>query len=293
MRLLQLQRQMTQSLVRPLAGFDRIAPTTNAAFIKANDRLTSQERLEIYCRSYWFRLLDSLYDDFPGLRAVLGQKAFHELSRAYLAACPSQSFTLRNLGSRLEAWLQRNVEYAGKSPVLALDMVRLEWAHIEAFDSAAEKGLGPEDLLELGANFRATLQPYVRLLSLQYPVDDLRIQVNQGSDEHGAASNTVLQRHHRTLTKRITRLKPQQIFLAVHRQNYTVYYRRLAPEEYRLLCALAEGKPVGRAIRYAFATSPASSADQMAYLEQWFGVWSHLGWLCAPIQKQAKKKVLG
>ena len=97
------------------------------------------------------------------LRAVLGERAFHRLSRAYLADCPSRSFTLRNLGSRLEEWLRRNPLYAGRAHALAIDMVRLEWAHIEAFDNAAEKVLGPEDLLELGPDFRAGVQPYVRL----------------------------------------------------------------------------------------------------------------------------------
>ena len=41
-----------------------------AAFIKPNDRLSSFERLEIYNRQYWFRVLDCLYDDYPGLRAI-------------------------------------------------------------------------------------------------------------------------------------------------------------------------------------------------------------------------------
>ena len=27
--------------------------------------------LEIYNRQYWFRVLDCLYDDYPGLRAIL------------------------------------------------------------------------------------------------------------------------------------------------------------------------------------------------------------------------------
>ncbi len=98
------------SKARPLISGDRIARTTAdgapmaqeaAAFIKANDRLTSLERLEIYSRSYWFRLLDSLRDDFPALAAVLGPPAFERLARAYLADCPSQSFTLRDLGSRM------------------------------------------------------------------------------------------------------------------------------------------------------------------------------------------------
>ena len=38
-----------------------------AEFIKPNDRLTSSERIETYNRQYWFRLIDSFYDDFPGL----------------------------------------------------------------------------------------------------------------------------------------------------------------------------------------------------------------------------------
>src|ERR1700756_1253546 len=106
MTLLDIQRRMAHAILQPLTGSDRITPNTDAGFPKPNDRLTSLERLEIYSRSYWFRVLDSLYEDFPGLRAVLGQRAFHRLSRAYLADCPSRSFTLRNLGSRLGDWLE-------------------------------------------------------------------------------------------------------------------------------------------------------------------------------------------
>src|SRR5277367_4679324 len=213
MTLLEVQRRMAHSILQPLTGSDRIAPKADAAFIKPNDRLTAVERLEIYSRSYWFRVLDSLYDDFPGLRMVIGQRAFHRLSRAYLAECPSRSFTLRNLGSRLEHWLQRNPQHAGSRHALALDMVRLEWAHIEAFDNAAGKVFGPEDLLELGPRFRAALQPYIRLLALRYPVDDLRIQVNRASDERGAVSNAALKQQHRNLTRRFSRSKPEQVFL--------------------------------------------------------------------------------
>src|SRR5260221_13140733 len=183
MTLLQLQRRMAHAIMQPLTSSDRIAPEADAGFIKPNDRLASVERLEIYSRSYWFRVLDSLYDDFPGLRSVLGQRAFHRLSRAYLADCPSRSFTLRDLGSRLEDWIRRNPQYAGDRQALALDTVGLEWAHIEAFDSAVEKVLGPEDMLVLGPRFRTGLQPYIRLLALEYPVDDLRIQANRASED--------------------------------------------------------------------------------------------------------------
>jgi hypothetical protein len=148
MTLAVLQRRMAAAVMQPLTTANRMARITPdgtvtrlevAEFIKANARLTSVERLEIYSRSYWSRVLESLADDFPGLRAVLGQLAFHRLSRAYLTDCPSRSFTLRNLGARLEEWLRTNQRYGGHAPGLALDMARLEWAHIEAFDGAAEK----------------------------------------------------------------------------------------------------------------------------------------------------------
>jgi hypothetical protein len=269
MTLLQLQRRMAHAVMQPLTGGDHIAPKTGADFIKPNDRLSAVQRLEIYSRSYWFRVLDALYDDFPGLRSVLGQRAFHLLSHAYLADCPSQSFTLRNLGSRLEEWLERNPQYAGNKQALALDMVRLEWAHIEAFDNAAEKMFGPEDLLELGPNFRAGLQPFIRLLALGYPVDEMRIH----------------------LKARVRRLKAEQVFLAVHRVDFTVYYRRIAAEEYRLLAALRDGQPIGRAIRLAFENSPASTEEQWSMLEEWFAVWAELGWLCPPARSKRKRMI--
>jgi hypothetical protein len=288
MTLLEVQRRMAHAILQPLTGSNRIGPKTDAEFIKPNDRLSSTERLGIYSRGYWFRVLDSLYDDFPGLRAVLGDRAFHRLSRAYLAECPSRSFTLRNLGSRLEDWLQRNPQFAGSRQALALDMVRLEWAHIEAFDNGAEKVLGPEDLLELGPGFRAALQPYLRLLALHYPVDDLRIQVNRASDERGAASNAALKKPRHDETRRVSRSKPAQIFLAVHRRNLMVYYRRIDAEEYRLLRALRDGQPIGPAIHRAFEGSAASTEDQRSMLEKWFAVWAELGWLCLAGSKKAR-----
>lgn len=288
--LLEVQRRMANAIFQPLTEADRMPATADADFIKPNNRLTAVQRLEIYSRSYWFRILDSLYDDFPGLRAVLGQRAFHRLSRAYLAECPSGSFTLRNLGSRLADWLQRNPQYAESRHALALDMVRLEWAHLEAFDEAEEKVLGPEDLLELGPAFRAGLQPYVRLLALQFPVDNLRIRVNRISEDRSAASNEVLRQKHRDMKRQVSRLKPEPIMLAVHRLNYTVYYRRLRDEEYRLLSALQARKPIGRAVREAFVCSSSSIEEQGSMLAIWFAAWAELGWLCSPARHYRSKE---
>src|SRR5664279_3316444 len=96
-----LQRAMWTLISRPLTAGSRMPrrwldgrPTSEIAaqIAKPNDRLTSFDRLEIYSRVYWFRVLDSLYEDCPGLRAILGGRRFMKLAEAYLVRYPSRSF---------------------------------------------------------------------------------------------------------------------------------------------------------------------------------------------------------
>ncbi len=199
MKLKTLQRTMARAVMQPLTRSERMQQTAPdgkpmrsyaARFVKPNDRLTSFERLEIYNRQYWFRLLSSMIEDFPGLRAVLGERRFEEMCKAYITGCPSRSFTLRNLGARLESWLRKHPKWAGAKQALALDIVRLEWADIEAFDGKAVPALRPEHLA--GTNetrLRLKLQPYVQLLSLKYPVDDLLLEVRKDDEDTDFASN--------------------------------------------------------------------------------------------------------
>jgi len=96
MTLRETQQRFAAALVVPLSGGERIAgkiprgrsmEKEAAEILKPNDRLTSLERLEIYSRSYWFRLLDSMRDDYPGLRAILGLKRFVAAERVASAIC--------------------------------------------------------------------------------------------------------------------------------------------------------------------------------------------------------------
>jgi hypothetical protein len=88
MNLETLQREMAAAILLPLTpnedmraeGPDgRRMSDVAASFIAPNSRLTAFERLEIYNRQYWFRVLGALADDFPGLRAVIGSKAFEQV----------------------------------------------------------------------------------------------------------------------------------------------------------------------------------------------------------------------
>jgi len=291
MNLLSLQRRMARAVMTPLTpseGMQRLAANGRpmravaAEFIKPNDRLTSFERLEIYNRQYWFRVLSSFAEDFPGLRAVLGGRRFDSVAQAYVKDCPSRSFTLRNLGSRLESWLTRHPAWAGSRQALAIDMVRLEWADIEAFDGKAEPALKPEDIAAADASkLRLRLQPYIQLLHLRYPVDDLLLGV-RNDDDTEFASNAFTERRKRKRVLAVARLKPSPIFLAVHRLDDSVYFRRLEREEFLILSRLREGKKLNHAIESALRRSSIAPADRPAMVERCFHAWAALGWFCRP-----------
>jgi hypothetical protein len=290
MKLAHLQKSVALAVMQPLTRNEQmrsVGPQGEsmrryaARYIKPNDRLSSLERLEIYNRQYWFRVLGSLAEDFPGLRAILGERRFEDMCRAYLLECPSRSFTLRNLGARLETWLRKNPRWIrGKTP-LALDMVRLEWADIEAFDGVAEPVLKPEELAGAPGGFRLRLQPYVQLLTLHYPVDDLLLRVKEAEGDHEFASNAVAERRKRSKVRAVAALEPQEIFLVVHRIDFSVYFRRIEREAHTLLTALRAGKSLASAIAMGFKKSSIPEMERGGYVGHSFETWAALGWFCS------------
>ena len=277
--LLQLQRRMAEAVMRPLARGDRMRRRVGgqsvarqaAEFIKPNDRLSSFERLEIYNRQYWFRVLDSFAEDFPGLRAVLGPVAFDRVARAYIAQCPSRSYTLAALGSRLVPWLSANPEFAGDRRKLALEMAQLEWAHIEAFEAAERPARAMAEPINEGTSLK--LQPYLRFFRFRYAVDDLLPAVRQGEREGGLSPG-----RRRQL---LGALAAGSIYLAVHRVELSVHYKRLDPAAFRLLRRMQRGVPLGPALEAAFERSTTPPVAWPRLIENWFANWTELGWFCA------------
>ena len=290
MNLLAIQRQMAAAVMTPLTPSERmrqIAPNGRSMravankIIKPNDRLTSFKRLEIYNRQYWFRVLSGFAEDFPGLRAILGTRAFDKVAEAYLKDNPSTSFTMRNIGSKLEPWLRKHPKFASPRQHLALDMVRLEWAEINAFDGKRETPLTPADLAEANpAKLRLGLQPYITLLDLKYPVDDLLLAVRKDAEDVSVASNAMSERHKTKRVKAVASMKPSQIFLAVHRMGEEVYFRRLEREEFAILSFLRDGKSLNAAIDAGLRQSATPATERPLLIQKWFQTWSTLGWFC-------------
>ena len=288
MNLAELQRHFSEALYTPLNSDEGIANRTRRgesmqrvaeAIIKPNDRLSSAERLEIYSRSYWFRIISSLNEDFVGLRAVVGDEKFDALVQAYLIDNPSRSFTLRNLGSRLETWLRANPQYVQPHEQLAFDMVRVEWADTECFDAAEESVLTLSDIAHLGDDPKLHLQPHIQLLDLRYPVDKLLLEIReQAETESDEASNTFSERRTRARVKRVRSSKPKPVFVVVHRVDYLVYFKRVTPEAFRVLTSFRNGMSLSETIDAAFNPSTLPQAKIKELVQGWFREWAEWKW---------------
>lgn len=290
--LLDMQRRMAAAVMEPLTRDetmrkrrrDNVEMSNEASqFIKPSATLSSFERLEIYNRQYWFRLYDSFEDDFAGLKAVLGRTRFDRLMRAYIADRPSTSYTLRDLGSGLVDWLAQNESFTGSDSVLVKDVVRLEWAHIEAYDGGEYPVPDAEFMASISAETRIGLQPHVRLLALSYPADEFMVRLRQGTGSSDVSSNNASSHRRAHPARKGMQVSAQPVWLAVHRQDFTVYYKRLSPEEYRMLTALQAGKPLGEVFSAGFDQSFINEDARPDFLQDCFQQWSALRWLYDPV----------
>ncbi|EDY16454.1 conserved hypothetical protein [Chthoniobacter flavus Ellin428] len=246
-------------------------------FIKPNDRLSAFERLQIYNQQYWWRLLGALGEDFRGLRAVLGEGKFEKLAVAYLEACGSHSWTLRDLGSRLVAFLAERPEYTCPRTDLALDVARVEWARVLAFDDPEKPTPKAEQIAQTPPDrLRLQLQPYLNLLELGHPVDELMRKLKRtGAVAVSNAVSIAAPRQRETVSIRRSRAP---IHLAVHRANFSVYYQRLDPEAFRLLQALRSGATLADACATAFAENKKPPEQIATDIKEWFARWMEFGW---------------
>jgi hypothetical protein len=289
MNLESLQREMAAAIMQPLTADEDMRPhapdgrpmsEVAASFIAPNSQLTSFERLEIYNRQYWYRVLGALVEDFPALRAVVGAPAFEALSIAYLTVHPSRSFSLRNLGSKLPDWLAVNPQYAGRRYRLALDVARIEWAFVESFDSADRTPLTLDQIATLDAGSRLSLQPHLQLIALHYPADDLVLSLHD--HEKRQTSEAGVKHDPAQTPAKLPKLRQRPTWLASHRVDLPVYYRRLQREEYLTLAAIRQGLSLGDAIHAGFADSRIAPVRLPQRVQEWFATWAELGWICAP-----------
>jgi len=232
--------------------------------IAGSSRLSPAEQLEIYREQFWLRHTSSLVEDFPGLCGILGQTEWERLAEQYLTEVAPDSYTLRDLGARLPQVIER----AGwlSHQALCLDMARLELAYIEVFDAPDVPTLAPERLAQIPeesfGEARLIVSPAVRLLSLRYPVADLRrrLRAAQDGDESVAIP------------------EPSPVDLVVYRRDRGLWDMPLSTVAFSFFAGLSARQSLAVAAERA-ATTPAAEAELAQSIGTWLQEWTSKGLL--------------
>jgi hypothetical protein len=81
---------------------------------------------------------------------------------------------------------------------------------------------------------------------------------------------------------KLPRLRRRPTWLAAHRVDTDVYYRRLDREEFLALAAIRQGLPLAEALAAAFSESRLPEPRHPLRVRDWFAAWAELGWICSP-----------
>jgi len=187
----------------------------------------------------------------------------------YLVRYPSRSFTLRNLGANL--WMFMDREYRGSGRGVVLDVIRFEWAKIEAFDRPMNPLFDPARLTDRQKRrldqMRFRFQPHVRVLDLEYPVYEIVDRMVRGGRR---AVRRVIPRKRRSYT-------------VVYRSDGRVYHKEIDPIFYRMVMGLQRGWTLSQVCAGISRRIGSAKVDSIQRrVQEWFqgAVANH--WFCDP-----------
>ncbi len=224
-----------------------------AAVVLPSRQLSSIERLEIYAHMYYARLVEVMESEYPTVRQLLGPAAFADLCRRFVAKHPSRARLLNGLSAGFPDFLAKALPRSHRHG-LAIDIARIERAMEDVFDAPAATPMTAAEFASVGEGTRLHLNPALALLELRYP------------------ANTFMNAWRRGERPRIPR--PRATRVIVFRRGFQVLRREQDPEQFRLLKALAAGKPLAVAVRASIGRSTGGADRAAKRLRRWFAEWA-------------------
>ena len=246
MKLAQTQERLWSAIAHGLDGDASDA----AALVAGGAKLSSEQRVEIYARMYFWRQVDALREDFPKLASLLGEDRFSDLVAAYIANYPSEHPSLGRLGRKLATFLREHAA-EGTRPDLA-DLASLEWARAEVFveldavamSSGVFAGLAAHEF----AQARLRFVPAMRLLTLRHDA----IALWHSLENEGP----------------IPEVAPRKLHALVWRKGWQVFHVELDAEEAQALRWAHDGRAVSE-ICEAFAERADAERAAFGALQSW------------------------
>lgn len=221
-----IQSWMHQALIYP-----RQAGEDAEKYVEPSARLSAAQRLAIYQRSYYLRILKCMTEQFPALCHALGEELFRDFARQYLQVRPPESYTLYDLGRRFPAYLEETRPDRDQAEReiwidFMVDLARFERLLFVMFDAPGHEGkpFAGQDT----PDSRLRLQPCFALGDYRFPVAGYYHEVRAGNDPPYPPR--------------------ERSAVALVRKDYLTHTYPLSPPHFIFLAALEGGKSVGEAL---------------------------------------------
>lgn len=221
-------------------------------------RLSLDEKIQIYVNDYHFRLVEALGDSFGNIRRVLSDEEFFALVRRYTAKHPSHSHDLGCFGENMAEFLAHD-ELSQERPYLS-DLALAEWSLTQVFHSEWRQPVRVEvfsarDEVAWPAT-RVIFQPSLKLLPSPWPLAKLLHLKSMSDDELQAFELN----------------RGEASFLRiVQMADGRIDWLSLSLAEGNFLQALMAGKTVGQACEVL------DNETDAANLGAWFAAWMSHG----------------
>ncbi len=222
-----LQKWMHSALLRP--GTARAKDT--AARLVPNPRLSAEDALAIYQRSYSLRIAACMREQFPALCHALGEELFNDFVADYVRDAPPESYTLYDLGRRFAGFLEANRpdrdEEVKESWIdFIVDMARFERNVFSTFDCPGAEGLTLAPLDTPDHQLKA--QPSLSIGAYRFPVAWYYHQVRENN-----APQPPLE---------------QPTYVAIVRKEFQTTTAMVTHPHFEFLSAMCAGSSVGHAL---------------------------------------------
>ncbi len=258
MRLRELQQWFGGVVGRPLGNGGALSYADADEYLLASPTLEPWQRIELYNKQYWYRLIDVYQENFPLLVRLFGYDDFNvSLVIPCLAERPPDHWSLDLIGQQLVDWIERS--YHAKDRALVLDAARVDFAVTSAF-SAADLPL----LVEPSLDTRLCLQPHVHLLKLSRNLLQFRDQVLSQPPEHWYDAP-------------FPETAAGECFAIYRTRQQKVQWRELAKAEYRLLALIQAGASLAEACDHLEQNEPLLVTEALEHLQHWCHEWLSSG----------------
>jgi len=244
-------------------------------FISSNHTLEPHQRIEIYHKQYWWRLINAMQKFFPLTLQFLGYKKFENVTVQYLLKYPPDNWSLTVLGRNFPLWIKENYR---------LPDVRLIFhaAEIDLYfylSSIASNFLSISKEAVTEKNFLSKtikLQPHIFLLKSFYNLLGEREVIIKNGVE---ISNDYLKKC----------LKDNSYFIIFRNKKNNICWKGINKEEYFLLKLFKEGTSLLKSCDWIKMQNSFSQEIMTKNFHIWIQSWIQLNWLTLSSELFSKK----